>query len=1158
MPRAIHPTYLAISLLCSACGDAPSATSTEGADGTGTTESDTTSGVDLPVQVCESQVFVGRVGFGQTCIDHGGWAAAALGDAGILGEFCEYTWQGDALPDLATLPAEEDGVHGLLESCPRVVPQADPFAAVPALRTSLHDAFMKTVGKVALPFVGDPGPRLYLVDTIPDALLATGLQPNEPHGLRLRELTEGMLCDAPAACPIGIANVLGLPRITPKRVDHERGGVYGSLMDLARGIDEAVEDWEKRGDTAHLVLALAVGWEPLDAYGPALAGKTLDELLALGGAATDVQAVLAASTRALCHDALLVAAVGNATGEPCAQTGAVGPAFLQSLLAPTTAQCEAAGFAHDGLTNDGAAFLLSVSHVGLAGQPLANTRPDAPAGVTAQGSTFSTVEGTSALLTGSSVATAVTAAAATALWAVYPDLSRNDVFASLRAASGPTGVSICGALQHACNMSDGQGCMALACPSPDAAVQQAADVVDAAIEPPCSPNACSNVLELGADFPDNQSLDENACGTPTTVWPSVPLPPVSKAPLLPWTTPQPKKPYCPTCIIKYTDDPQQLTLGLALASTPTNDYPLLIEVETAVGVERYPIDPKKLARGERDVNLVTIRPAQSWPEVKHIRLSYYVQDTDGSLHLESEPLLRSPGRKPECGNGKIEGAEQCDNGPDMPGDDCHPDCTLIQPVCGNAKVEGVEACDDGNQTPNDGCENDCSVTPSICGNAKVESGEVCDDGNVEDGDGCSADCTMVTIEAICGNGKVELGEICDDGDQMPGDGCESDCTITPAVCGNGKVEGDEPCDDGNQVDGGPDDFCKNDCTVFVPPSCEAPVDYVICDADLDLGDKNDKTQAHKAMGICNQKPTDTVQISDFDLQSQNDAAWQVARGFGTYAFDQDNDPNTPDKLLYSPREGDSFLMVSTGVIKAPNAQGIVVESPNSQVANGDNGNDDTDDLPAPLQSKRGSANGAGGTPFQDCDGVNDCSDTLQAQWQLGGNNPNDKLWFTFKTTVPEGTFGYTFDFVFCSSEWPTYVNTGYNDLLIAWQTDPSADDPNADPPVAPYTGNVTFIPDPNDAKKGLPLTITALDPYFDSPGFTGNEPQLAGTGFEAHACTDWIRAKGAVQPGAEITIGFFLADMSDSILATLAILDKFRWECEGCVPGDLGACGVTL
>ncbi len=47
-----------------------------------------------------------------------------------------------------------------------------------------------------------------------------------------------------------------------------------------------------------------------------------------------------------------------------------------------------------------------------------------------------------------------------------------------------------------------------------------------------------------------------------------------------------------------------------------------------------------------------------------------------------------------------------------------------------------------------------------------------------------------------------------------------------------------------------------------------------------------------------------------------------------------------------------------------------------------------------------------------------------------------------------------------------------------------------------------------------------------------------------------------MQPGAEVTIGFFIADMSDSILATLAILDNFRWDCEGCVPSEVDDCGV--
>ena len=489
------------------------------------------------------------------------------------------------------------------------------------------------------------------------------------------------------------------------------------------------------------------------------------------------------------------------------------------------------------------------------------------------------------------------------------------------------------------------------------------------------------------------------------------------------------------------------------------------------------------------------------------------ETTDGGT---TEPVT------PECGNGIVEGTEQCDNGPDVPGDDCEAGCQLA----------------------------------AVCGNDMVEVGESCDDGNTADGDECSADCQTITTKVVCGDGKQEGDEQCDLGPDVPDDGCEADCTITPPECGNGKVEGDEACDDGNQVNGGADDFCKNDCSVFTPPQCQAPADYVVCDSNITLTDKNDKTNAHKAMGICNAEPSNSVQITNFDFKSNNNAAWQVAKGFGTHMYDHDMMPGTPDKLYYGPREGDAFLIVSSGVVKAPNAQGIVIENNASQGGNGDNGNDDTNPLPAPFQSKVGSANGAGGTPFIGCDGVNDCSDTLQKQWMDGNNDPNDKLWFTFKTKVPLGTFGYSFDFVFCSSEWPTWVNTGYNDLLIAYQVDPSADDPMADPPIDPYTGNVTFIPDPNDAKKGLPLTITALDPYFDGPGFTGNEAPLKGTGFEGNACTEWFTAKGGVQPGADITIGFFIADMSDSILATMAILDNFRWDCEGCIPSEVDDCGV--
>ncbi|WAS97674.1 DUF4215 domain-containing protein [Nannocystis punicea] len=483
------------------------------------------------------------------------------------------------------------------------------------------------------------------------------------------------------------------------------------------------------------------------------------------------------------------------------------------------------------------------------------------------------------------------------------------------------------------------------------------------------------------------------------------------------------------------------------------------------------------------------------------------------------------------------------------------------PVCGDGVQEGTEECDDGNQDPGDGCEPGCVVS-AVCGNGNVEAGEACDDGNTEDGDECSADCQTASMPQVCGNGAVEDPEQCDDGNQDAGDGCEPDCTFTPAECGNGIKEMGEQCDDGNMVNGGPNDFCKNDCTPYAPPQCQAPADYVNCDDAVNLTDKADKTNALKAIGICNDQPNNSIQVSDFvfDPAAQNNT-WQVAKGFGSYTYDHDNDPNTPNQLLYSPREGSTFLMLSSGTINAPNGQGVVTHAVNSQVGNGDNFNSDDNALPAPFKVGMGSNNGAGGTPFKSCDngvpnGDKDCSDTLQAQWSLGASNPNDRIYFTFKTTVPQGTFGYSFDFVFCSAEWPTYVNTSFNDMLIAYQVDPTPDDPLADPPVDPYSGNVTFIPNPNDMTKGLPLTITALDPYYDGPGYTFNEPQLAGTGFEQHACSDWFTAKGGVQPGAQVTIGFYLADMQDNILATLALIDNFRWDCEGCVPSEVDDCGV--
>ena len=104
--------------------------------------------------------------------------------------------------------------------------------------------------------------------------------------------------------------------------------------------------------------------------------------------------------------------------------------------------------------------------------------------------------------------------------------------------------------------------------------------------------------------------------------------------------------------------------------------------------------------------------------------------------------------------------------------------------CGNGKVEGSEQCDDGNRINGDACSNTCTkpVTAAVCGNGELETGEFCDDGNSFNNDGCQNDCTITpdgqVVLQICGNGKREIGEACDDGNTTDGDGCESTCVLT--------------------------------------------------------------------------------------------------------------------------------------------------------------------------------------------------------------------------------------------------------------------------------------------------------------------------------------------------------------------------------------------
>jgi cysteine-rich repeat protein len=159
-----------------------------------------------------------------------------------------------------------------------------------------------------------------------------------------------------------------------------------------------------------------------------------------------------------------------------------------------------------------------------------------------------------------------------------------------------------------------------------------------------------------------------------------------------------------------------------------------------------------------------------------------------------------------CGNGKIEGTEQCDNGAantnipcatppysNPPGacSTCSTSCvlnTVVGPYCGDG------ACNNGETRTT--CPADCTG----CGNGIIETGEQCDDGAANTNTPCAtpsyhnpphicSTCTTscmvnTVIGPYCGNGTCDTGETAA--------GCPADC----AGCGNGTLESGEQCDNG--------------------------------------------------------------------------------------------------------------------------------------------------------------------------------------------------------------------------------------------------------------------------------------------------------------------------------------------------------------------------
>ncbi|MFO0593611.1 MAG: hypothetical protein U0441_39080 [Polyangiaceae bacterium] len=365
----------------------------------------------------------------------------------LLSPYCAYTWNGgtpiapQTILDLQT--AVGANVTNLTEDCVVISPQGMPEAEdkLQSYRRERFQAEGRGLG--ALP-EGEDAPatiEVAIADSSPED--ATGAIPRGSllHGHVMGWTARDLTCDAGGPCLTDIRTYLALPHVDEATTDLENGGSFGSRLELAQQLFEAVESWKQDvSDRPRLVLPLALGWDP--------------NLTGTGDLASEL--VHQALVHAACAGVIVTAAAGNQVGGPTPSEGLVYPAAWQDELAPTEAECLALeGVAAqdelvpgseyaifpDALSGVPAASLVTaVGAVDYAGRPIQVTRPHGVPRLTALG--FQADAGDPSYpapraLTGTSVAAIVAGAAAADVWAYAPELTAPEVLAILDATAQP-------------------------------------------------------------------------------------------------------------------------------------------------------------------------------------------------------------------------------------------------------------------------------------------------------------------------------------------------------------------------------------------------------------------------------------------------------------------------------------------------------------------------------------------------------------------------------------------------------------------------------------------------------------------------------------------------------------------------------------------------
>lgn len=270
-------------------------------------------------------------------------------------------------------------------------------------------------------------------------------------------------------------------------------------------------------------------------------------------------------------------------------------------------------------------------------------------------------------------------------------------------------------------------------------------------------------------------------------------------------------------------------------------------------------------------------------------------------------------QRPSCGDGVVSPSEgeACDPKHDST---CRDDCKG-KVGCGDEKVRGDEECDDGNLAAGDGCGPTCLI--ERCGNGFKDPGEVCD-GKNDRGGPCRQDCLS---DLTCGNGEKDPDEVCDYADPVNGTRCNDECSRLDG-CGNGFVEEGEQCDPGVDAssDGPSSNLldCDSDCTFPVcgdghlNPAAGEECDpgtlgvTETCTSTCKRSTCGDLFTNDKAREECDDGPNDSVRCNGASAGERACKRGECGDGYRNEAANEECEP-AEEPQTFEPKTGDSSL-----------------------------------------------------------------------------------------------------------------------------------------------------------------------------------------------------------------------------------------------------------